>query len=342
MNKKDFKNEHVNEGKNLFDLKNEDYIKINDNNCFIYGEKNESFNEDILLKQKDENGQNYSNKHKPSIDIEKNLHEFLNDDLIKALNNDLMDPDDNCENSDSNSTNAYITGSSDFNSKSNSPEINIKHSKNQNDINMNLNTNNYWNEKETTDLNYVNKNIPVNKDNINNNENNEQNINEENINIKEQIKLKIDPLLAPVFIPKKFKNFIDEDKQNEEKKINNKDKHKKKEKKNNPFKNKFDDDVEPTIMLTMTNIEERTKLPLEIRVGDWICLYCNNLNFSFRIKCNRCGLLRKSSTYLLKKKYFNNKFKFMSNYYNEGYKIDYNNNMNYDLNCDSNDYNNRI
>ena len=25
-----------------------------------------------------------------------------------------------------------------------------------------------------------------------------------------------------------------------------------------------------------------------IREGDWICLYCQNLNFSFRNECNRC------------------------------------------------------
>jgi hypothetical protein len=24
------------------------------------------------------------------------------------------------------------------------------------------------------------------------------------------------------------------------------------------------------------------------RNGDWICIKCNNLNFSFRKKCNRC------------------------------------------------------
>jgi hypothetical protein len=26
------------------------------------------------------------------------------------------------------------------------------------------------------------------------------------------------------------------------------------------------------------------------RVGDWLCLNCNNLNFSFRDICNRCDL----------------------------------------------------
>ena len=83
----------------------------------------------------------------------------------------------------------------------------------------------------------------------------------------------------------------------------------------------------------MTNLEEKTKLPLEIRAGDWICLYCNNLNFSFRIKCNRCGLLRKSSTLLLKKRQCANKYEYMGNYSN--YNDNSNTNFctyNYDLN----------
>ena len=33
----------------------------------------------------------------------------------------------------------------------------------------------------------------------------------------------------------------------------------------------------------------------EARSGDWICFFCQNLNFSFRIKCNRCGVLKKES-----------------------------------------------
>ena len=27
-----------------------------------------------------------------------------------------------------------------------------------------------------------------------------------------------------------------------------------------------------------------------IRKGDWLCPKCNNINFSFRIKCNICGI----------------------------------------------------
>ena len=32
---------------------------------------------------------------------------------------------------------------------------------------------------------------------------------------------------------------------------------------------------------------------LQAREGDWICLNCNNLNFSFRKKCNRCKVQTK-------------------------------------------------
>ena len=34
------------------------------------------------------------------------------------------------------------------------------------------------------------------------------------------------------------------------------------------------------------------KASLAERVGDWVCLSCSNLNFSFRDICNRCDLLR--------------------------------------------------
>ena len=337
MKIRDFKNLNSNKEQASFEFKkNADFN--NENNCFMYEDKNDYFKEDIFLKQKDENWN--SSKHKPSIDLnltDKKLHEFLNNDLIKALDNDLLEPEENCEMSDSSSTNAYITCSTEFNT----PESNIKISKNKNDINnMNLNTKNCYNENEK-DLNDVNKNLSVHKDIIISNENNfnhESNTNEENRSIKEKIKLLNDPLLAPIFIPKKFNGNFEEDKQ-KEKKSNKKEK--KKEKKNNPFKNKFDDDVEPIIMLSMANIEEKTKLPSEIRAGDWICLYCNNLNFSFRIKCNRCGLLRKSSAHLFKKKYyFDNAFKNKANYsnnFNEEFNMYSNNNMNYGLDCYSKD-----
>lgn len=39
----------------------------------------------------------------------------------------------------------------------------------------------------------------------------------------------------------------------------------------------------------VTNCLGKTiKSNTQAREGDWICYNCNNLNFSFRKKCNRC------------------------------------------------------
>ena len=37
------------------------------------------------------------------------------------------------------------------------------------------------------------------------------------------------------------------------------------------------------------------KSKLKEREGDWTCFFCKNLNFSFRKKCNRCGIQREKS-----------------------------------------------
>ena len=34
------------------------------------------------------------------------------------------------------------------------------------------------------------------------------------------------------------------------------------------------------------------------RQGDWICMRCKNLNFSFRVICNRCKILKGESDLL--------------------------------------------
>lgn len=41
------------------------------------------------------------------------------------------------------------------------------------------------------------------------------------------------------------------------------------------------------------NNDFKTKKPLVEKPGDWICINCHNLNFSFRTKCNRCHLAKK-------------------------------------------------
>ena len=36
----------------------------------------------------------------------------------------------------------------------------------------------------------------------------------------------------------------------------------------------------------------------QIRAGDWVCLLCNNLNFSFRNLCNRCRVQSKKQNFI--------------------------------------------
>ena len=349
MNKKDFQKDKT-DSEPLSKLFKKDgtNTKGNTHNFFIYGDKNDFINEDIFFKDEETIYINYLDNNKSNADLnlpEKNLHEFLNDDLIKALDSDLMNPDDYCDKSDSSSSNPCVSESSNYTSQMNSPIPNIKLSKNDKpELTTNINKDNciVRNSKD------VNMNSDINNgNNLNNREKNgnikngevEEKMNDVEININEKIKMLNDPLFAPMIIPNGENNEIQREpnREKEHKKESKESKESIKEKKKNSLKNKFDDDVEPIILLSMTNLEEKTKLPLEIRAGDWICLYCNNLNFSFRIKCNRCGLLRKSSTLLLKKRQCANKYEYMGNYSN------YNDNSNTDFctyNYDLNYYNN--
>ena len=43
------------------------------------------------------------------------------------------------------------------------------------------------------------------------------------------------------------------------------------------------------------NDDDEKKKKLKERKGDWTCAKCGNLNFSFRIICNRCQLPKKDS-----------------------------------------------
>ena len=309
-----FKNVHQNSEELNKSTKNENkedegLNKENDEKCFIYEDDNDSIEEENSFKGKEEKNSPHINRHKNSTDsnlTEKNLHKFLNEDLIQALNNDLVDPEDNSDSSECNISNGYITGSSQCTSKANSPELNIRLPKVKKDISMTLNI-------ENTSDNQIKDNIKENDIVMD--------------DIKEKIKILNDPSFTPMIFPQQINNKFEEEVIN--KKVDN---YEKKEKKNNIMKNKFDDDVEPIMMLSMVNREEKTKLPLELRVGDWICMYCNNFNFSFRMKCNRCGLLRKSSSHLLRHNYYNNKYQYMGNFdnnFNDGYYMNYNQNGNF-------------
>ena len=47
------------------------------------------------------------------------------------------------------------------------------------------------------------------------------------------------------------------------------------------------------------NPEEKKKKPLIERKGDWLCPKCRNLNFAFRLICNRCQLAKSEAENML-------------------------------------------
>jgi len=51
------------------------------------------------------------------------------------------------------------------------------------------------------------------------------------------------------------------------------------------------------LILSQEEEEEmkKNKKPFAERVGDWVCIKCKNLNFSFRVICNRCQLPKMES-----------------------------------------------
>ena len=64
----------------------------------------------------------------------------------------------------------------------------------------------------------------------------------------------------------------------------------------NIHENKFDGKKYNLIIPIQTlKKNQKMKKPFEIREGDWTCSDCSNLNFAFRVKCNRCGISKEVS-----------------------------------------------
>ena len=96
------------------------------------------------------------------------------------------------------------------------------------------------------------------------------------------------------FIPKSYTN------KEKEKKNEKKDEKNEEESKNKIISNPF---IQTSIFINPINkfpkdynkFQYRKIKPFGERAGDWICKNCRNLNFAFRIECNRCKLPKKEA-----------------------------------------------
>ena len=137
-----------------------------------------------------------------------------------------------------------------------------------NNNNINTNDDNFFN------ISFYNKNNNeiINKNNYNNNIENINNLaDNKNINSKIENNIKIINQKSP--------------------KINNE------ESLSNFHNSEQSDNIkqQPSIFSfenSNTNFRKRNRhhKHFKVRPGDWICPICSNINFAFRIKCNRCGL----------------------------------------------------
>ena len=264
----------------LFILTEEDISNLDNRNEKEDYKDNEKQNEIKKEKEKEKEKENQDFENKISIDLSdinhKKLHNYLNDDLIDAIDKCLDEPIDNQNASSELSHNEIDTNYS----QSNDADIFNNYSK------LNNNNCNYYSQNpQNLNINFAHNTISffpkANKKgeevDINNNKK-IMNVNEKKDGKNKHIKKLVDyfggssPLDAPVYIPHKFKSLKFNQKPNsigESESNSNIDKNEEKEKK-----------------------EEKSKKPFEIREGDWTCEFCYNLNFAFRTKCNRCGLIK--------------------------------------------------
>jgi hypothetical protein len=270
------------------------------NKLFILSEDNQIDSEKINEKDK-ENKQKMKNKgkeknkegddfeYKISIDFSdlKNnkLHNYLNEDLIDAIDKSLDDPeglDDPIDKIDKQCVSEFSHNENDTNYSQN----NISNEIDTNNNFSNMNNNYQFYPRNLSNIHNTISFFPKankKKEDININSKNKINLNGENNKDEKSkdIKKLVDyfggsnPLDAPLYIPQKFKSLKFNQKPgkigiNDLNNINNNSQ-------NNGETEKK---------------EEKCKKPFEIREGDWTCEFCYNLNFAFRTKCNRCGLIK--------------------------------------------------
>ena len=185
------------------------------------------------------------------------LNEYLNYDLLNELD---VSPSVSKRNSGMNNNPQNINNTGD-----NNPENLYGFSLYSQPNNQNFgNANNFQNlNANFNNFNNPN-NINNNYQNIPNNNNYHQNINNHYITLNSNSK---------AYIPLKYR----------------------KKEQNTQANNVNDLKINKNTFANANKNKQKNKKYFEMRDGDWICCKCNNLNFSFRNKCNRCLLPKKLS-----------------------------------------------
>ena len=212
--------------------------------------------------------------HQRTIDI-RHSHNFVRRDIFfktnKKNNINANQNDNDRKETKSNETKKLKKISNSYNTKMpNKNNINnVKNYNNNNYINNNflLTNNNY--PQQIFNINYINLNDFNNDPRINNNLFN---------------KRKMSYNIESAFIENYFNNILNNNNNNY---INNPSNQKQQ---NNPNLNMyFSYNVEPNNNISgIVKKVKNKKKPFDRRKGDWNCPECNNLNFAFRINCNRC------------------------------------------------------
>ena len=241
------------------------------------GYKKNNYNYNDLKQRLDSIDSPINAQFKFSIDMpnvsKQRLHEYLNDDLLNALEVSpnipkLNDEIQNMKINETDNSNNIINNPNSLFGFSLYPPNNINNFDTQNNNNNNQNIKSF--SSVTHNNNYIIENT---NDNDINNKLKANNINED---LKAYINIENSPMYIPILMRNNEKNQRNNITMNI------------KQKKNEAKKqtNKFDKE---------RNGEEKNKSNFKVRIGDWTCSTCHNLNFSFRKKCNRCGLPKEIS-----------------------------------------------
>lgn len=184
---------------------------------------------------------------------------------------------------------------------------NINNINNIFNMNNNSNLNNIFNYENPTDMGIMNPNLNSlgNKESILNTY--EEPFNPKNIaHFSSALNVN-----QPVYVPKQLRgmdlsqsedkvagsnNFINNNNNNNNNKLifNKTSKNEKANQKNKFTGSNFQNNIK-SFNNSQNSKKDKYKKPFEIRLGDWTCSECHNLNFSFRNKCNRCGLPKELS-----------------------------------------------